>query len=301
MKSSQWAISILKDHRNKLWLGTYGGLFQVNEKDTLSPLKIDDKDFLNRKKVYDIQEDKQHRLWVGTATGLYSIGENRDQYQAHQVSRINQLSITAIMPDEFHLWLGTWGEGFKFFDPVTQQVRTYTTKDGLASNFVHAIFKAKDDVLWISTENGLSQFDLQHNTFKNYYAKDGLPGNTFNHKALGYDGKMTLYLGGKKGIVAFIPEKVGKRTQHSIVKISRIEQYVGKENRLQSYVFNAHLQQSITLNYRDKFLSVYFSTHDLLSQPPLAYQLEGFHNEWQVLGKKKNIQFASLPPGDYNL
>ena len=40
--------------------------------------------------------------------------------------------------------------------------RTFTTKDGLSSDKIHALYKGSEGFIWIGTENGLDRFDGQN-------------------------------------------------------------------------------------------------------------------------------------------
>lgn len=57
-------------------------------------------------------------------------------------------------------------------------VRSYTTGDGLVSNFVQRIRRDSHGFLWFCTRGGLSRFDGR--MFKNYTTADGLPNPTVN-------------------------------------------------------------------------------------------------------------------------
>lgn len=63
---------------------------------------------------------------------------------------------TAQTPDGI-VWLATWGGGLSRFDGI--QWRAYTEKDGLASNFVRALFVDERGGLWIGTASGINYFD----------------------------------------------------------------------------------------------------------------------------------------------
>ncbi len=67
---------------------------------------------------------------------------------------------------------------FVIASPVVAQqynIKTYTTKNGLANSNVNHIYLDKRGYLWMSTQGGISRFDGKF--FKNYTSHDGLPGN----------------------------------------------------------------------------------------------------------------------------
>ena len=71
---------------------------------------------------------------------------------------------------EGHLWFGTSG-GASRYDGQT--FRTFTTKDGLANDFVAAIAQDREGHLWFGTSGGgASRYDGQ--TFRTFTTKDGL-------------------------------------------------------------------------------------------------------------------------------
>ena len=50
----------------------------------------------------------------------------------------------------------------------------------ISNNFVYGILEDKNGNLWISTNLGISRFNLATETFKNYTIQDGLQSNEFN-------------------------------------------------------------------------------------------------------------------------
>src|ERR1700747_318408 len=54
-------------------------------------------------------------------------------------------------------------------------IKSYTTKNGLANSIVNHIFLDSHGYLWFATQGGVSRFDGKN--FVNYTSKQGLPGN----------------------------------------------------------------------------------------------------------------------------
>jgi ligand-binding sensor domain-containing protein len=67
-----------------------------------------------------------------------------------------------------YIWAGTRGGGICKFDGIT--FTTYTTQDGLASNFINEMLEFKNGNIYIATEKGLSIFDGK--TIKSYLPKN---------------------------------------------------------------------------------------------------------------------------------
>ncbi|MBC8401642.1 MAG: hypothetical protein H8E14_09155 [Candidatus Marinimicrobia bacterium] len=125
---------------------------------------------LSDDRVHDIYENSKGDIWVATQSGL-------NLMQRH----LNPDSTTFI---------------------------TYTQADGLPSNIVQSIEEDTRGNLWLGTGYGLSKFDPETKSFKNYYSRDGLPGNTFvaNSSFRGPDGE--LLFGTTEGLTTFFPDSI---------------------------------------------------------------------------------------------
>jgi signal transduction histidine kinase len=68
---------------------------------------------------------------------------------------------------------------------------------------VNAVHFDQLGTLWVGTQDGLSQFNRQTGTFKNYYEKDGLAGDVVS--CIQEDRSGVLWMGTNKGLSAFDP------------------------------------------------------------------------------------------------
>ena len=84
----------------------------------------------------------------------------------------------------------------------------FTTNDGLPDNVVESILEDRRGYLWLGTHNGLSRFDPQTRTFRNYSESDGLAGNLLDpygaeSSCRTPSGEMVF--GSSNGVTAFYP------------------------------------------------------------------------------------------------
>jgi ligand-binding sensor domain-containing protein len=95
------------------------------------------------------------------------------------------------------VWAGTLGGGLSRFDG--KGWTTFTDRDGLAGNVVHALAVDPKGILWIGTDKGVSRYDGKE--FKSFTEKDGI-GATYaiaidrrGHKWFGIFGGINEYSG----------------------------------------------------------------------------------------------------------
>ncbi len=94
------------------------------------------------------------------------------------------------------LWMGTQGGGVCRFDGA--RFETYTTEEGLSSNFVNAVFEDSDHRIWVGTNQGLCRFDGQR--FKSIPLNQNLP-----VYAVFEERKGRLLIGTQQGICVLDP------------------------------------------------------------------------------------------------
>ncbi|MGA7307274.1 MAG: two-component regulator propeller domain-containing protein, partial [Rhodothermales bacterium] len=220
------AVGVLYvDRAGGLWIGTSArGLFR-RDPETGKLLHFehhpDDPQTLSLNNVYSVLEDRAGFLWVGTRgaglnrmvpeTGVvtrYVHDENDPSTISHdQVSGLLERRV-----DPGVIWIGTEGGGLNRLDPSTGEIKHYLESDGLANNVIYGMLEDERGRIWMSTNNGLSRFDPDTETFRNYGLEIGLQGLEFNGQAAYRDADGEMFFGGPNGLNAFYPNELTENT-----------------------------------------------------------------------------------------
>lgn len=112
-------------------------------------------------------------------------------------SQIGEYIIKIFEDSKGNLWFGTLAKGVAKYDG--NQLRYYTSEDGLNGNRVGSIVEDTNGNLWFGTHSGLSKYDGQ--TFKNFNENDGLCDNRVSNLLL--DNTGTLWIGTWGGVCKF--------------------------------------------------------------------------------------------------
>jgi PAS domain S-box-containing protein len=167
------------------------------------------------------------------------------------------------------------------------------------------ILEDKKGRLWLSTANGLSRFDPQTDSFRNYTESDGLQSNTFYpYSAYSKSLSGQMFFGGPNGFNAFYPDQIVDNPHPPPVLITDFQLAnkpvpIGAESVLQKSILET---DEIVLSYQDRVLS--FEIAVLNYQAPeknrYNYIMEGFEQEWnEVDHTRRFVTYTNLDPGEY--
>lgn len=277
------------------------GLYQF-DLDTEQWLPWVDQDSLlirNRIIVRCTWEDDNGQIWMGTeGMGLlrYDIAGNRIipiQLPVVHTRNIRQIHAG----NDGILWLGTDNGLVQFNRQTNTMVNHWQTKDGLPNDVVYSILPDTQDRLWLSTNKGLSCFDVQLRRFYNYDISYGLQGMEFNTACSYRAQNGTLYFGGIDGLTWFHPASV------PLNKFNPPPVIAGFNVMNTPYATDTSLlyQQQVKLSYQQNFFSIEFAALNFshTNNTVYAYQLKGVDPDWVYCGNRHTASYTKLSPGDY--
>ena len=105
-------------------------------------------------------------------------------------------------------WFATLGGGI-FARLNTGEWKSFGKAEGLHNENVYGLLpEDSEDALWMSTNDGLSRFDLQTYRFQNFPMGAGSPVREYNQNAFAKDSDGIMYFGGIGGYVSFDPNDI---------------------------------------------------------------------------------------------
>jgi ligand-binding sensor domain-containing protein/signal transduction histidine kinase len=305
---SNYILSLFEDTSGRLWIGTRDeGLDEFDRNSgKFIHYKHDPKDpnSLGWNWVNAIYEDKSGALWVGTATvnALNKLDRATGKFTRYycdpkDIKSLSFYSVHSIYEDSRGtLWIGT-ASGLNRFDRSTETFTHFTTKDGIASDFIGAILEDDSGYLWLKTLKGVSKFDPRTGTFRNYDASDGVNINPSWGKASWKNRNGEMFIGGTNGFVRFYPDSIKDNTYIPPIVITAFKQFdipvlldtvISEKKVLElSYQDNVFSFEFVALNYTSPGANQY------------AYKLEGFDKDWIYCGTRRYASYTNLEGGSY--
>ncbi|HEY3052757.1 MAG TPA: EAL domain-containing protein [Thermoanaerobaculia bacterium] len=146
--SSNIVLSTWSGRDGSLWVGTFdGGLNRVFEGRTTV---YNTSNGLNSNLVMSIYEDRSGIVWVGTSRGLQRIVNGA---VTPDTLKLSGEVVGTIQEDRNGaLWVGTQDGGLNRIAGGT--VTSFTTHNGLSSNFVVSLYQDNTGTLWVGTAGG---------------------------------------------------------------------------------------------------------------------------------------------------
>jgi len=245
------------------------------------------------------------QLWIGTERGINKVHVNAIGIPESFETILSHENIYCLTENNAgNIWVGTYSNGLYCLDPKTNDLKHFTTENGLPGNTVLGVLEVDKDELWISTNNGLSKFDPRNLIFTNYDYSNGLENSEYNYNAYLKDNNGDLLFGGLNGFTYFNPEDIQPnkfvppivftdlRKNNEIVK-------VGDKSEILKQSINE--TEQITFNYKEANFSIGFAALDYFSPKSNQYSfiLEGIDNEWNHSIGYTEATYTIQQPGKY--
>ncbi len=310
-------FAILRDKSGYLWIGSDRGLNKLSkskEEFTFYIHDPDDPHSISHNSVSTILEDKLGFLWIGTHGGGLNRFDRKTESFVHFMHNsrdpksLSHDKVISIYEDhEGTLWVGTDGGGLNRFDRDSETFVQYTKKHGLPNNVIYGILEDEEGDLWLSTNKGLSRFNPQEETFRNYDINDGLQSSEFNYNAYYKSKSGEMFFGGINGFNAFYPKDVKDNPNIPPVVITDFQIFnksvpAGEDEDGRSILTTSISEtEEIQISYKDNVISFEYVALDYAApeKNEYAYIMEGLENEWNYVGKRRYATYSQLPPGEY--
>ncbi|MEN0052133.1 MAG: two-component regulator propeller domain-containing protein [Mucilaginibacter sp.] len=309
-----YAITTTPDH--KIWIGILGAGLDLYNPETNKFIhyrhNANNPKSLSSDNINSLLADSKGNLWVGTNDGglnLFNAKTNTFtsyKYDRSKNSISNNSALDLLEDRAGNIWICTL-DGLNRLDPKTGKFTNFKIKDGLLNNYTYAAEEDNSGNLWISTNNGLSRYNPTTKKFKNFTSDDGLQADEFKpHSALkSHDG--TLYFGGVNGFNEFDPDRIIESSYNPPLILTDFQIFtksvpVAKNDKDPSPLKqDITVTKSITLKYNQSVISFEYVSLDyaLNNRTVYAYQLMGFDETWNYVGRKNTATYTNLAPGNY--
>lgn len=307
---------LTKDHKQRLWVGSWEGIYVLDSKDHFLKFIPLETDYENSDaKIINLHLDAKDRLWIITAAyGIYridgiSIRDLSTSYTRIKNYRNNKedphsitsnILMTMEEDTQGQMWFGTdlgvvkYNEDTKDFTRLQYQNKLFDKK-------VMSLRQDSDQNLWISTINdGLYVYADKENTIRHFTKDDGLISDAFLFGSGFYDAtNKHLYFGTDEGVQIIDPSKlsISKKKYTPLITAIQVNDVNGKNAIPVSQA--PFLEQIALEDYQNDF-SVRFSALDFITPKKIRYSYSLDDNPWKMTDLQ-TAYFTNIPYGNHTL
>lgn len=303
------------DSEGNIWIAANGILIKWDVENQLKT-QWDYKDILPfGHDVKSIEITYDGTIWLGTSKGLISVSREETnlnfklwQNDPNDKKSLFYEDVTSLHEDRRNsqiLWVGTMGGGLNRLDLNSEEFTHFTRANGLPDDVIYGILQDGHHHLWLSTNNGLVEFDPETEEVLNLFnKKDGLQGEEFNTWAYGQDEDGKMVFGGILGMNVFRPDEFTANEYLPELYITDLKVNGEKLTPCDGDCFiekSVEYLSSITLPHDANNLAIEFAALEFTQaeKNSFKYYLEGAENEWMHSGEEPVAHYINLPPGSY--
>lgn len=296
-----------------IWAGTSGhGLIRLDVEITGNHIFLKserqyvhneaDECSLSNNIIYSIKKISKDGLLIGTrGGGLNIFNVTEDKFETVKTdSNGNNLSSFDILSlhkhDDQSFWIGTsYGLNHLRLSGQKRIITSYTGRE-ISNLTIHGIIESSANVLWLSTNRGLTRFDARSGDFTNYFDQSDLQNNEFSDGAYYLSPTGICFFGGISGFNFFKAENIQKRDFTPCLSITGIR--IKNDNTAPFFP-----GQALELGYNDNFFTIYFNALDYINNNncEYAYRMDGYNKEWIHTLNDNRAIFTNIKPGKYTL
>ncbi|MEO8774446.1 MAG: ATP-binding protein [Gelidibacter sp.] len=305
--------TIYKDSKGRLWVGSNTALNIYSDNLELLASFENSTNGLKGSILESILETQNGTIWLGLYEGgLFKFNENHTHLAASTFVDFSVLnddldrikSVKSISEGTYNsLWLIDDAGKLLKYDTKNNVFSSFKSFKGITNRSLAAVINTGNDNLWISSNNGIVNFNTRNSIIKTYYITDGLQDNTFLSRSAFKDYKGTLYFGGAKGLNYFYPKDLHKKESHPILQINMVEVLNQPAEVLLPEQVSAGIANvtSLKLKNNQSSFSIRFAALDNILYPKhfYAYRLKGFDDDWINSHLDRSATYTNIPAGNY--
>ncbi|SHF92215.1 Signal transduction histidine kinase [Mariniphaga anaerophila] len=293
-------IYSLQQMGDSIFISTSAGVavYNLNSKN----ISLFNDEVFDNIQVESMHKDKD-RMWFSSAVGIYFT--DRDAINVKMFDKFPDLkNINFVKVDsKGRIWTGDYREGLWGYDYSKDTVYHYNERNGFPFTWIFSMEEGIDGTFWVSGDKGLVKFNPEINKINWFNKESGLPFEQFNYRASFRDKSGMIYFGGNNGMVSFNEkwEQEEKKEMNVVFRGMQLFNQELKPGQTSALKISLNEHPEINLKYKENVFTIEYSALNFQNKGNChyAYYLEGFENDWNLVGNRDFATYTNLNPGTY--
>jgi ligand-binding sensor domain-containing protein/two-component sensor histidine kinase len=298
---------MLFDKNGILWMAGYNGLATYDPTTNIAELHRNGPFSIGNIRVRILHLAKTGNLiYLGTVNGFFVFDIEKGLVKKFSTASTPALTNNDILyvgtDKKNNIWLGTNGGGINIISADLKDIRYIRKQDGLSNEIVYSMLPENDNVQWIATFNGLDRYQIDKNSFTNFFEEDGISSNEFNQNSFLKTKDGQFYFGSINGLTTFYPQQFEEPAPFRIF-FAGISKWDNKEQSIHLNLKNLESGSTIEKGPSDQLIELHFGCSDY-SDPQrnsYSYRIKEISNNWISLDDRHSLNIGGLPYGQFTL
>lgn len=249
-----------------------------------------------------IYKEDNTTLWFGTqGRGVYKVNTQTDVMENIQFGKADDLlnNVYSILKTKTGYWFGTGG-GFVHMSLIGEK-QIYTEANGFLHNAVHGILEGKNNILWLSTSNGIVKYDIEKSSFYLCKQTENRQITNFSNESFYKDPvSNTLLFGGSNGIAVINESDFVIPDYSPEIRFTDLSLF-GQKKSIYEHLTVKRKMSTLTLNNDQNVFAVSFVAPDYIDGKDYTYfyKLNELNDNWINNGTSNTALFTYLGSGKY--
>jgi len=292
---------LFKDSKGNIWMsfGELNSLVRYNRASrTFSDMSQPYNPWLRITFIFSIAEDLQGNIWLA-GDGLCRWNVNKGLVDTlipyPKVSRLIRNYMYILDRDEKNnLWLSSYDNEIIQYNCTTHTMTLRREENNLVDGNTVTNSPIINNNIWMGTDNGISAFNINDYSIKQFTYADGLPSVAITSYRRGsfYDRETNrFYIAARHRLISFTPDVA---VSHKIAPTLFIEKILVRDSLI---VPNGN---DIRLAYYQNNMSIHFNTVNFNDPEENRFawrMIHGSDTAWEELNTQNLITLTSLPGG----
>ncbi|MBW6501741.1 MAG: SpoIIE family protein phosphatase [Bacteroidales bacterium] len=284
-------ISDIRIDGRYIWLATLNGLLIINKATGVLVRSYNRNDGLPHNSINQISLTEDGWAYIATESDkLYRIHPEYGMMADNATMSGSYLNkITSIDRSSGGvMWAATYGNGL--YKCYPDSVISFTTSDGLMSNYCRSVFADSRDQIWVGHERGFSKYEPETGLIKTF-STDFARGGECNYGGIYESSDGKIFIGTTEGLIIYDFAAERKTGQPPVTNINYVTFNNVRYPLRSSYSFPYRKRYAVNINFVGINFSdpgkVYYSTY-----------LENYNDDWSDFSELREVTY-SLSDGRY--
>lgn len=303
-------FALLEDRHGNIYIGLNEGGLNILDTRTQTITRYrhnsEDPHSLVNDDIRVLLEDSDGIIWIGTYSGLSCFDPVQKTFTNYSEINSNLVGHAIFSIYEDHnknIWIGTMG-ALNLFNKSTRQFIPFVEQNGLANGSIKYINEDSTGHLWLSTNKGITRFDVKNGDFYNYEVQHGIQGYEFFHGSGFRTKDGAILMGGINGFNLIDPRLMSPNKIVPEILITGFELFNNPVSvNAKGSPLTQHITETkeITLRHDQSVFTIEYTALGYTNpeKNSYAFMLEGFEKKWNYVGEQRTTTYTNLDPGEY--